>query len=221
MSNTDSFIDEVTEEVRRDRLYGYLRRYGWIAVLAVVLIVGGAAWNEWRKAQAQAEARALGDGVLAALEAEEGAARAEALGQLAPGSADAAALVTLLRAAELGEAGETEAAVELLDSVATDGAVSQVYRDMAGFKALLHGSQTLEPAARRQGFEAMAAPGNPMRLLAEEQLALIDLETGDREAALARLNAILEDAEATAGLRQRASQLIVALGGSLDAEAEG
>ena len=45
MSNPDSFIREVTEEVRRDRLYGYVRRYGWIAALLVLLVVGGAAWN--------------------------------------------------------------------------------------------------------------------------------------------------------------------------------
>ena len=39
MSNTDSFIEEVTEEVRRDKLYGYLKRYGWIAGLIIVLVV--------------------------------------------------------------------------------------------------------------------------------------------------------------------------------------
>ena len=41
MSETDSFIDEVNEEVRRDRLYAALRRYGWIAIVAVLAIVGG------------------------------------------------------------------------------------------------------------------------------------------------------------------------------------
>ena len=34
MSNPESFIDEVTEEVRRDKLFGYLRRYGWIGIVA-------------------------------------------------------------------------------------------------------------------------------------------------------------------------------------------
>ena len=38
MSDTDSFIDEVNEEVRRDRFYFMLKRYGWIAVLAVILL---------------------------------------------------------------------------------------------------------------------------------------------------------------------------------------
>ena len=51
MSDSDSFIDEVTEEVRRDRLFGYFRRYGWIAAVVIVVVVGGAAWNEYQKAQ--------------------------------------------------------------------------------------------------------------------------------------------------------------------------
>ena len=65
--------------------------------------------------------------------------------------------------------------------------------------------------------EALAVPGKPLRLLAEEQLALLDVEAGNTDDAIARLQRIIEDSETTAGLRQRASQLIVALGGELDA----
>ena len=42
MSNPDSFIEEVTEEVRRDRLFALFRKYGWIGVVLVLAIVGGA-----------------------------------------------------------------------------------------------------------------------------------------------------------------------------------
>ena len=70
MSETDSFIDEVTEEVRRDRLFRLCARYGWIAVLAVLLLVGGAGWNEWRKAEERERRRPSGDAILAALERE-------------------------------------------------------------------------------------------------------------------------------------------------------
>ncbi len=78
VSNTDSFIDEVTEEVRREKLYGYLRRYGWIAVAAVLLLVGGAAFNEYRNAQERAAAEAAGDALLDALEETDPSARATA-----------------------------------------------------------------------------------------------------------------------------------------------
>ena len=57
MSNPDSFIEEVTEEVRRDRLFAAFRKYGWIGGLVVLGIVGGAAWNEWQKNQAAARAQ--------------------------------------------------------------------------------------------------------------------------------------------------------------------
>ena len=67
MSDTDSFIEEVSEEVRRDRLFSLFRKYAWVAVLLVVLIVGGAAWNEYRKLTEQREAAELGDQLYAAL----------------------------------------------------------------------------------------------------------------------------------------------------------
>ncbi|MEL6318680.1 MAG: hypothetical protein AAFR16_13700, partial [Pseudomonadota bacterium] len=36
---TDTFIDEVTEELRRDRLFALFKRYGPFAIGAVVLLV--------------------------------------------------------------------------------------------------------------------------------------------------------------------------------------
>jgi hypothetical protein len=51
MSSPDSFVDEVTDAVRSDRLYAAFRKYGWIGVVVVLLVVGGAGYNEWQKAQ--------------------------------------------------------------------------------------------------------------------------------------------------------------------------
>ncbi len=215
MSNPDSFIDEVSEEVRRDRLYGYLRRYGWIGILVVLLIVGGAAWREYSAAQARAEAQAFGSAVLGALEADDPADRLAALDGVEASDPGAGAILAMLRAAQSAEAGDTAAAVAAYESVATNGDVAEIYRNIASFKALTTGAATLSADERRQGFEALTQPGNPLRLLASEQLALIEIETGNPDAALERLQAILADAEATQGLRRRASQLIVALGGEL------
>ncbi len=41
MSNPDSFIEEVTEEVRRDKLYRLFRKYGWIGIVLVLGVVIG------------------------------------------------------------------------------------------------------------------------------------------------------------------------------------
>ena len=99
MSDTDSFIEEVSEEVRRERLYGYLKRYGWIGVVLVLGLVGGAAYNEWRKAQAQSAAQAAGDTLIAALELEDNDERLAAL-QAIDTSGSEAPIVALLTASE-------------------------------------------------------------------------------------------------------------------------
>ena len=82
MSDTDSFIEEVTEEVRRDRLFALMRRYGWIAVVAVLLLVGGTAYREYTRAAETAKAQAFGDAILAALENDAAADRVSALDQI-------------------------------------------------------------------------------------------------------------------------------------------
>ncbi|OSQ48959.1 hypothetical protein [Marivita geojedonensis] len=217
MSETDSFIEEVTEEVRRDRLFALMRRYGWIAVLAVLLLVGGTAYREYTRAAEQAKAQAFGDAILAALESDEASDRVAALDQIEAPTEEGAAVLDMLIAAEDALAGNGAAAAERLNATATDGDLPEIYRQIASFKALTRPESTLSADERRVAFEAMAAPGAPLRLLAEEQLALLDIEAGDTDAALTRLNAILGDSELTAGLRRRASQLIVALGGEIEA----
>lgn len=213
MSETDSFIEEVSEEVRRDRLYGAIRRYGWIAVVGVVAIVGGASWNEYNKAQDRAAAEALGDGIMAAMEADEPGARADALSAIAA-EGNAAVVLKLQQAAELEASDRVADAVTILDGIAADGAVAAIYRDIAGFKSILLQGSALDAASRRIALESLITGAPALRILAEEQLALLEIETGETGAALERLERIAADADASAGLRRRVSQLIVALGGA-------
>ena len=102
MSNNESFIDEVTEEVRRDKLFAIFRRYGWIGVVLVVAIVGGAAWTEWQKVQSTARAESFGDAVTAALTLETPEARIAAL-KAVPSSGDQAGLLQLMLASDPGK----------------------------------------------------------------------------------------------------------------------
>ena len=215
MSDTDSFIDEVTEEVRRDRLYGYLKRYGWIAGLVIALIVGGAAYSEYRTAQTVAQAEALGDAMLAGLSIDDNPGRAAALAAIEADSPQGAAVLAFMTAGVQTEAGEIPVAVETLNGIAANADIPLIYRQVASFKALTLQTETLDADTRRAEFESLAVPGVPLRVIAEEQLALIDIETGNTDAAIERFRMIMEDADATAGLQRRALQAIVALGGAL------
>ena len=71
MSNNESFIQEVSEEVRRDRLYRILKKWGWVGIALIVALVGGASFNEWNKESKINSARNLGDRVLAAIASKD------------------------------------------------------------------------------------------------------------------------------------------------------
>ena len=215
MSDTDSFIEEVTEEVRREKLYKMVRRYGWIAVLLVVLMVGGATWNELRKAAAKEEAEAFGDAIVAAITLDERANRAAGLLEIEAPTASGAAMLGLLTAAELGAETPQNAAERLL-SLADRSDIPDIYRQVATLKAVMLPEAGLSADDRRSRLDELSLAVGQMRLLAEEQLAMLDIENGDTEAAISRLRALYLDAEASAGLRERAGQVIVALGGELD-----
>jgi hypothetical protein len=84
VSESDSFISEVSEEVRRERFALFLRRWGWLVALAILAVVGAAAGYEWRKAGQRAAAEAAGDALAAALALPDPSARAEALASPMP-----------------------------------------------------------------------------------------------------------------------------------------
>lgn len=212
MSDTDSFIDEVSEEIRREKLFKTFRKYGWIGIALVVIVVGGTGYREYSRAAEKSASEAFGSDVLAALQQNDPSARVAQLDTITAPNAAAGAMIAMLQAAELSSDREGAAAAAKLEAAALNSDLYNMYRDILNFKRLTTPESGLENNERRMGFEQLATPGNPLRLLAEEQLALLDLASGDTEAAVNRLFMILEDSELTQGLRQRAGQLMIALG---------
>lgn len=212
MSDTDSFIDEVTEEVRRDRLFGLMKRYGWIGIAAVVAIVGGSAAYEWNKARNDAAAQSYGDAVLAAMSAADETRTAD-LAAVSAASAGQIAVRDLLRASELVRENDIAGAVALLQGVAAQGDLPASLRDLADLKAAtIAGPEQMTAEARKAIFDRLAVPGNGYRALAMEGQALGLLAAGDEAGAIGILEQLLQEPDVTAGLRRRAGELLVTLG---------
>jgi hypothetical protein len=213
LSETDSFIEEVSEEVRRDKLFKLFKKYGWILALAVIVIVGGTAYNEWNKAQKQAEARLAGDLMRAALAAKDPAA----LAPLVETGSDSAVLAQLLQANLLLEAQDTAGALAALQAVANNSTAPVVYTDLAWLKIVMIDGEHMPENERNGAYDRLTQPDAPYRPLALEQRAMQYVREGNGEAAKTDLALILAGQSASPAMRNRAQQLIVALGGDASA----
>ena len=209
MSDSDSFINEVTDEVRRDRLFALVRRWAWLAVLVVVGIVGAAAYFEWSRSQAERTAQDFGDAVFAALERPNVADRVDALSDITADTPEAAILLAMLQSGELARDGDSLEAARRLRAAAAAPELDPRYRDLATLRA-----EMLDPSAPAEArliLETLAAPGAPYAPLAQEQLALLALREGEANQAVEMLRRIADGAATPPGLQDRAAQLIVAI----------
>ena len=218
MSNPDSFIEEVTEEVRRDRLFGLFRKYGWIGVVVILALVGGTAWTEWQKSRDAARAEAFGDALIDALDHGTPEERREALASV-PATGEQVAILNLILGSDPAE--DKAATLAALESVANNASLSPAYRDLAVLRRVLVGGADLALADRRAALDGIAVAGRPYRTLAAEQLAYLLIEEGKPDEAIAALTALMQDQEASGALRARAGQVITALGGTLPAPTGG
>lgn len=215
-NENDSFIDEVTDELRRDRLFAAFRRYGWIAGLVIIGIVGGAIWREMSVAKARSEAQAFGDAVLAG----EATGNAGSLaGIAANGKAGREALLGLLAAGMQANQGDAEAAARSLEAAAQVAGSDEVLRDLAQLKLVMMTGDRMGAAERDQILAQLSRAGAPFELLALEQKAVALIGAGRREDALTLIRQIQTRAGLSEALRLRLSEMMIALGAEPDAEA--
>ena len=211
MSDADSFMREVTEEVRRDRMFRMWKRYGPFVIAAIVLIIAGtAAWTWWQQQEREA-ARALGGEFL---EAEIASVEAQQeLLQRAEG--DAAVIARLRLAAAHAESGNNEEAARIYREVAASEGLGRAYADLAQLQAIRLALPTMDPEQAVSELEPLAAEGAPYRLLALELRAIARLNAGDTEGAHADLTTIVQSPDATRDSIDRAGALLVASGGEM------
>jgi hypothetical protein len=178
----------------------------------VVLVVGGATYREYLRSKTETAAQLFGTSIINALGEKNIDDRISKLQKInAPGD-NAKVVIAMLLSAELNGSESPALEKSSLSTITEGSSIDAHYRELLNFKILLGSAETLSLEERATAFEALSKPGNPFRLLAEEQLALIELEQGYIDNAVEKISQILLDAELTAGLRNRATQMMIALG---------
>jgi predicted negative regulator of RcsB-dependent stress response len=138
-----------------------MRRYGWIAVLLVILIVGFAAWNEWSRRRPRRARRPWATpssrrwrNPIPASAAPRSTMLAEAEAQTGRGAGERVAVLHLLLAADSVERGQAEAALPALQQVAAK-------RDAAGQLPPARAAQAHDP--RRRAADGRGTAGHADR----------------------------------------------------------
>lgn len=217
-NQNDSFIDEVTDDLRRDRLFSAMRRYGWIVVLLILGIIGGTIWWEMSQRQHESKSQLFGDAVLQAEKAEDPAAALAAID--IEGSTGRAAITGLLAGGALVDKGERQKAAEEQTALAaTIGTSDPILHDLALLKAVIAAGPDMDPAERDKTLTDLSQPGRPFELLALEQKAIALIDADREDDAVTLIRQIQQKDGLSEGLRGRLAELMITLGAEPTPEA--
>lgn len=213
MSDADSFIQEVSEEVRRDRMFRLWQRYAPFVIGAVVAVVAGSALMSWLDHRATMAAREAGGRLLAAAEPVGAEARARSLLAFLDGASGGAAIIGRMQAgAALAEAGDAGAAATQFEMAGAAATGEPALSALSAWRAAVARAPLAGAQATVDALSPLTFPGNPVRLLALEARGLAYLETGNASSARTDFEAVLSDPAASDGMRQRIGAYLATMG---------
>ncbi len=220
-------FDELNEDLRAERARGLATRYGVLAGVLLLLVVGGVGgwkgWEWWQAHQSQAAAGPYIDAMQTAdaLPAGPDPARLPAADAFAKVAATAPAgyrALSLLREAGLRwDAGDPDAALAIWDRLSADAEAGPLLRDLSALLWAQHSVDKGDPAAIGARTAALETAGNVWRPLALEVDAQLALRQDDKDKATRLFRGLLVDPLATDGLRSRANGMLVLLGAKPEA----
>lgn len=218
---TQTFVREVDENLRRDRLRDFFKENGSFIAAAVVLFLAACGAFIWYQQHRQQRAEAHVE-QLAAIYKDIGAgnmSRAAAqLDELAQASSKAvrgSALFT--RAALALQQNDSPTALETYKKIAADSSLPEPYRNAALIRQTALEFDKMQPQQVIARLEPLAKPGNPWFGSAGEMTALALIKQGKKQQAGQLFASIAKDKSVPEPLRQRSVQIAGSLG--IDASA--
>lgn len=214
--NSDAFLREVDEELRRDQIFGFWRRYGRLVAVAIgVGLLGFAGYLYWQNHQAE-QAGLAGEKLTSAIE-QLSANRIDAarpgLEGLAKSDRDgyrAAAQIAL--AAIATQQGKLKDSAARFAAVAGDTKITQPLRDLALVRQTTIEFDQLPPDTVVNRMKPLAVQGNPWFGSAGELTGAAHLKAGRRSEAGAIFAALAADPAVPESIRSRSVQIASVLG---------
>ncbi len=213
----DSFMREVEDELRSDKVSNFWKKYKYFVIGgAVAIVVGTAGYRFWESYSAKIAGES-GDQFLSAIELSNEGKHDEAIAQLEKlgneGVGQYPALAQLRLAAEYAKKGEAQKAIEAFDSIANDTGFDETLRNVARLRSglLLVDNGSYDEVSDR--LQSMSETGNFFRHSAREGLGLSAWKAEKYKDALVWFQAIVDDQGSPNGVRTRAGVMLQLLAG--------
>ena len=215
-ADNETFYREVDEELRKDQMTGFWKRYGILLVIGVFLLLLALAGFLWWQQQKQVRAGEQGE-ALTALFDDVQAGRTKGvdakLNTLAEeGSPGYRAAALLTKGAMAVQSGNDAAAIAAFKQVAEDDGLPEPYRELALIRQTSVEYDTLAPAVVIQRLGRLAVAGNPWFGSAGELVAIAHLKQQRPQLAAPIFAAMAKDQALPPSMRSRALQMAGALG---------
>lgn len=225
MSNeTDSFVQEVDESLRQDRMLGFARRYGvWVIGVFVVAILGVLAWQMWQGhnldvARQHAERYAAAQTLLQQGNLDQAKTEFERLTH--DGPQVYRTMAEMEHAAVLETQGDLEGALAEFDRIA-GSASDPVMRQSAQMRAAYIAADTQDFAAMQRRLQPIIDSHTRFSFLARELLAVEAWEAGQNDIAREQLQNLSLAFDAPQAVQQRAQLALSVVGPAPAAQADG
>ena len=213
---SETFKREVDENLRRDQMRDFFKRYGSWLIAAVVLFLvasGGLIWWKQHKVeQAGVQVEELAQ-VYKDIGGGSMAKAPQQLDELAKSDSDAVkASAMFARAALALQQNDPKLATDTFKSIAEDSGMPAPYRNAALVRQTALEFDRLPPQEVITRLQALAKPGEPWFGSAGEMTALAMVKQGKRQEAGQLYAAIAKDQTVTQTIRARAVQVAGSLG---------
>ena len=212
----ETFVREVDEELRRDQMSRFVRRYGWAIAGAFLLVMGAVGGWIWWQGHRQEVVGKQGETLSSALDSLEAGNRNAAAPKIAelensdiPGYRAAALFA---RANSQTAAGNAPAAIATLRAIAANEELDEAYRQAALIRQTQLEFDGLPPQQVVQRLRPLARPGSPWLGSAGEMLGVAYLKMHRPDLAGPVFAAIGRDDHVPDSIRTRAVQMAASLG---------
>lgn len=214
-NETDTFVQEVDEKLREERMMDVAKRWGpWIGGAVLVFLLGLGGWQWWSENRIN-QARAQSDEYIPAQELARAGNLAAAKERFAAlreeGPAVYRAMAMMEHAAITAEEGDLEAAMAEFDRAA-EQASDPTMRDTARLRAAYLAAETQDFAAVQQRLQPLIDSGSSFSFLARELLAIEAWEAGQTDLARTTLEGLSVALDAPEAVQQRAQIALSVLG---------